>query len=51
MLVTKRCIKAQTYAKTSNVAGAHCYEGRPCIDGLTCSTSGAWNGSGMNEAG
>ncbi|KAI7844318.1 hypothetical protein COHA_002116 [Chlorella ohadii] len=39
MLVTKRCIKAQTYAKTSNVAGAHCYEGRPCIDGLTCSTS------------
>lgn len=38
-LATRRCVKAQTYARTSKVAGAHCYEGRPCVDGLTCSTS------------
>lgn len=39
MLATMRCVKQQTYAKTSKVVGAHCYEGRPCVDGLTCSTS------------
>ncbi|PSC69599.1 neurogenic locus notch-like protein 2-like [Micractinium conductrix] len=38
-LNTARCVKYQTHATTSNVAGAHCYPGRPCIDGLTCSTS------------
>lgn len=29
----------QTLATTSNVAGAHCYPGRPCTRNLTCSTS------------
>lgn len=39
IMATKKCVKPQTLATTSQVFGAHCYAGRPCTAGLTCSTS------------
>lgn len=53
---TMRCVRPQTYAKTSKAYGAHCYDTRPCGGALTCSTTSdmkasrggwrAWQGSG-----
>lgn len=52
MLVSRKCIRAQLHAQLSTVAGAHCYPGRPCEQGLSCSTSGrakARQGRGEGE--